>query len=333
MLDLTTSYLGLSLRNPLVASASPLAEHVDTVRRLADAGIAAVVMPSLFEEQITHDSLELDHYLQATAHTYAESLDFFPDFERYEIGPGAYLEQVQRLKHAVKIPIIGSLNGVSSGGWIEYARKIEEAGADALELNIYFLPGSPDASGEDIERMYVTLVRDVCAQVSIPVAVKLTPFFTSLPHVARRLAHAGARGLVLFNRFYQPDFDVESLDVVPRLELSHSRDMRLPLQWIAMLYGRVQADLALTTGVHTAGDVIKAMMAGAAVAMTASELLAHGPLRVASLLDELTRWLEEHEYPSVAHMRGSMSQRALADPGAYERANYMKVLRSYHRLP
>jgi dihydroorotate dehydrogenase (fumarate) len=333
MLDLTTSYLGLSLRNPLVASASPLTEHVDTVRQLADAGIAAVVMPSLFEEQITHESLELDHYLHATSHTYAESLDFFPDFERYEIGPDAYLDQVRRLKRAVQIPIIGSLNGVSSGGWIEYARKIEEAGADALELNIYFLPGAAEVSGEDVEHMYVSLVRDVCTQVSIPVGVKLTPFFTSLPNMARRLVRAGARGLVLFNRFYQPDFDVDALEVVPRLELSHSRDLRLPLQWIAMLYGRVQADLALTTGVHAAEDVVKAVMSGAAVAMMASELLAHGPQRVASLLDELTQWLEEHEYPSIAHMCGSMSQRALADPGAYERASYMKVLRSYRQLP
>jgi dihydroorotate dehydrogenase (fumarate) len=333
MPDLTTKYLGLSLRNPLVASASPLAEHVDTVRRLEDAGIAAVVMPSLFEEQITHESLELDHYLHVTAHTYAESLDFFPDFERYEIGPGAYLDHVRRLKDAVQIPIIGSLNGVSSGGWIEYARKIEEAGADALELNIYYLPGDPATSGEDVEQTYVALVSDVCAQVSIPVAVKLTPFFTSLPNIALRLARAGARGLVLFNRFYQPDFDVETLEVVPRLELSRSQELRLPLQWIAMLYGRVPTDLALTSGVHVAEDVVKAMMAGAAVAMFASELLAHGPARVASLLEELTQWLDEHEYPSIAHMRGSMSQRALDDPGAYERANYMKVLRSYRQLP
>lgn len=333
MPDLASTYLGLPLRNPLVASASPLSESVERARRLADAGIAAIVMSSLFEEQIAHESLELDHYLHDGAHTHAESTGYFPDFERYAVGPHPYLDHLHRLKQAVSIPIIGSLNGVSTGGWVEYARKIEDAGADALELNVYYLPADPEMTGAEIESGYLALVRDVCDQVSIPVAVKLTPFFTSLPNMARRLTQAGAAGLVIFNRFYQPDFDLEALSVTPHLELSTSRELRLPLQWIAMLYGRVNADLALTGGVHRGTDALKALMAGASVAMLASELLARGTKRVAAILREMTTWMEEHEYASVAQMRGSMSLRGLADPAAFERANYMKVLRSFRRLP
>lgn len=333
MPDLSSTYLGLPLRCPLVASASPLSESLERARRLEDAGTAAIVLSSLFEEQITHESLELDHYLHHGTHAHAESLTYFPDFEHYGVGPHPYLDHLRQLKQALTIPVIGSLNGVSTGGWIEYARKIEEAGADALELNVYYLPADPGMRAEEIESGYLALVRDVCAQMSIPVAVKLTPFFTSLPNVAHRLIQAGASGLVLFNRFYQPDFDLESLSVTPHLELSTSRELRLPLQWIAMLYGRVQADLALTGGVHNGEDALKALMAGASVAMLASELLARGIERVAAIQDEITVWMEAHEYASVEQMRGSMSLRGLDDPAAFERASYMNVLRSFRRLP
>ena len=333
MPDLTTTYLGLELRNPLVASASPMSDTVDRARRLSEAGIGAIVMSSLFEEEITHECLELDHYLYSSAHTHAESATYFPDFEHYTVGPQAYLDHVKALKDAVPVPLIGSLNGVSTGGWVEYAHKIEEAGADALELNVYFLPADPDVTSAEIESGYVALAREVCEQVSIPVAVKLTPFFTSLPNLARRLTHAGVDGLVLFNRFYQPDFDLDSLSVTPRLELSTSRELRMPLQWIAMLYGQVRADLALTGGVHSATDALKAIMAGSSVAMLASELLARGAKRVTTILEDMTTWMEEREYDSVAQMRGSMSLRGLDDPGAFERASYMKELRSYRRLP
>jgi dihydroorotate dehydrogenase (fumarate) len=328
MPDLATTYLGLELKNPLVASASPLSKKVENVRQLEDAGAAAVVMYSLFEEQITHECLELDHYLHLGTHSHAESLSYFPDMETYNLGPERYLEHLHRLKEAVSIPVIGSLNGVSTGGWIEYARRIEEAGADALELNIYYIPADPDVTSVELENTYVQLVGDVCEQVSIPIAVKLSPFFSALPHIARRFVEAGADGLVLFNRFYQPDFDLDALEVVPTLELSTASELRLPLRWIAMLYGRIRADFALTTGVHSATDAVKAVMAGASVAMMASELLANGSSRVREIVADLERWLDEHEYDSVSQMKGSMSQRGVAEPAAFERANYMKVLNS-----
>jgi dihydroorotate dehydrogenase (fumarate) len=328
-LDFTTSYLGLELNNPLVASASPLSKKIDSVRRLEDAGVAAVVMYSLFEEQITHESQELDHYLERGTHSYAESLSYFPDLDNYNLGPEPYLEHLHRIKSAVSMPVIGSLNGVSSGGWVEYAQKIEQAGADALELNIYYLPTDIDLSGADLEESYVTLVKDIRAKVKLPIAVKLSPFFTSIPNVAKRLVEAGAHGLVLFNRFYQPDFDLDELKVVPDLELSTSHELRLPLRWIAILYGRIAADFALTSGVHTARDVLKAMMAGASVAMMTSELLAHGFGRPRQILAEIQRWMEENEYTSIAQMKGCMSQRAVAEPAAFERANYMKALNSF----
>jgi len=332
--DLTTTYLGLPLKNPLVASASPLSKKIDSVRRLADAGIAAVVLYSLFEEQITHESHELDHYLTRGTNTYAEALSYFPDLEHYNIGPEPYLEHLQRVKRAVDIPVIGSLNGVSTGGWVEYAQRIEAAGADALELNIYYLPTDPEVTSAELEQSYLTLVRDVRAQLRIPIAIKLSPSFTALPNIARRFADAGANGLVLFNRFYQPDFDLEQLEVVPTLTLSTSDDLRLPLRWIAMLDGRVPVDFALSGGVHTAEDVLKAMMAGASVTMLTSELLAHGIARVQDILMDLQTWMIAHEYESIAQMRGSMSQRAVAEPAAFERANYMKVLNSFdNQLP
>ncbi|HVB60036.1 MAG TPA: dihydroorotate dehydrogenase-like protein [Ktedonobacteraceae bacterium] len=329
MIDLTTTYLGLHLKNPLVASASPLSKKVDTVRSLEDAGAAAVVLYSLFEEQITHDSHELDHYLERGTHAYAEAIDYFPDLDHYNIGPEPYLEHLQRVKEAVSIPVIGSLNGISPGGWVQYARFIEQAGADALELNIYYLPTDPDLSSVELEETYIDLVRAVRSNVKIPLAVKLSPFFTSLPNMARRFVAAGANGLVLFNRFYQPDFDLEALEVVPNLDLSTSRDLRLPLRWIALLYGRIQADFALTSGVHTAQDVLKAMMAGASVAMTTSALLQYGPELVTRILGNIEEWMVVHEYTSINMMKGSMSQQAVAEPAAFERANYMKALNSF----
>lgn len=331
MSDLTTTYLGLALKNPLVASASPLSKKVSVVRQLEDAGIAAIVMYSLFEEQITHESHELDHFLERGTHSYAESLSYFPDLDHYNLEPERYLEHLQRVKEAVDIPVIGSLNGISSGGWVEYARKVEQAGADALELNIYYVPTDPDLSSAELEDTYVCLVRDVCATVTIPVALKLSPFFTALPALAKRFVEAGAAGLVLFNRFYQPDLDLEALEVVPNLELSSSHELRLPLRWIAILYGRILADFALTGGVHRATDVLKAMMAGANVAMMASALLMHGPQYVTTLLTDLKDWMEEHEYESIRLMRGSMSQQAVADTAAFERANYMKVLNTFNQ--
>ncbi len=334
MVDLSTTYLGLKLKNPLVASASPLSKKPDRVKRLEDAGVAAVVMYSLFEEQIVHESLELDHYLNRASHSFAEALTYLPDIGTYSIGPEDYVENIYYLKQSVGVPIIGSLNGISSGGWIEYARMIEQAGADALELNIYNLPIHSDLTGAQLENEYVQLVSDIRQKVSIPLAVKLSPYFTALPNFARRLVDAGADGLVLFNRFYQPDFDLENLTVVPNLVLSTSDEMRLPLRWIAILYGRIECDFALTSGIHSAQDAIKAVMAGANVTMMASALLHHGIGRIGDILLDMDKWLTEHEYESVTQMRGSMSQRAVAEPAAFERANYMRVLSSFdNRLP
>ena len=329
MADLTTSYLGLSLKNPLVASASPLSKQVSTARQLEDAGVACIVMYSLFEEQIIQEGLKLDRDLSRGAEAFNEATTFLPDYGTYSIGPETYLDHLSKIKKAVDIPVIGSLNGVSDGGWVEYAKKIEAAGADALELNLYTLPTDPDMTSAELEDSYIKLVSDVRRQISIPLAVKLSPFYTSLPNFARRLAGAGADGLVLFNRFYQPDYDLEELNVVPNLVLSNSHELRLPLRWIAMLYGRVAVDFALTSGVHTAEDVVKSLMAGANVAMTASALLQKGTARASEILNDLVTWMEEHEYTSVSQMIGSMSQQSVADPAAFERANYMMVLGSY----
>ncbi|HET8840633.1 MAG TPA: dihydroorotate dehydrogenase-like protein [Ktedonobacteraceae bacterium] len=326
MPDLSTTYLGMSCKNPLVVSASPLSKKLDRVRRLEDAGAAALVMYSLFEEQITREIDELDCYLNLATNSYAEALSYFPDLDHYNVGPDGYLEHLRKVKEAVAIPVIGSLNGVSAGGWVEYARKIEQAGADALELNIYYLPTDLEMSSTTLEKVYVNLVHEVRSAIRIPLAVKLSPFITALPHLAKRFTEVGADGLVLFNRFYQPDFDLEALEVVPHLALSTSHDLLLPLRWIALLYGRVYTDLALTSGVHRVQDVIKAVMAGANVAMLASELLTHGPERIHELLEELKEWMEQREYNSIDQMRGCMSQYAVAEPAAFERANYMKAL-------
>ena len=286
-------------------------------------------MHSLFEEQIIHESLKLHEDLMRGTESYAEALNYLPDYGQYTVGPETYLENLKMMKQALSIPVIGSLNGVSTGGWIRYAEKIQDAGADALELNIYYLSTDPELTASELEDTYITLVEDIRKCVAIPIAVKLSPFFTSLPNFARRLSQTGVNGIVLFNRFYQPDFDLEELEVVPNLSSQHVGRNASPLRWIAILYGRIQADLAMTGGVHTGADIIKALMAGASATTIASEFLQNGPARVAGLLSEVTAWMEEHEYESVMQMKGSMSQQAVAQPGAFERANYMKVLSSY----
>ena len=333
MVDLSTTYLGLKLKNPLVASASPLSEKVETAKKLEEAGIAAIVMYSLFEEQIIHESLELDHFLFYGTESSAEIDSFYPQSGKYTLKADAYIETLKKIKQAVSIPVIGSLNGVSTGGWIKYAKVIEDAGADALELNLYFLPTDPAMTSTQIEENYLTLVRNVRKSIKIPLALKLSPFFTAIPNIAKRLVEAGANGLVLFNRFYQPDLDLETLEVTPNLVLSTSNELRLPLRWIAILYGQIQADLALTSGVHTAEDVIKACMAGASVAMTTSELLTNGIRRVPSILADMERWMTGHEYESIMQIKGSLSQKSVKEPAAFERANYMKVLNSFKSLP
>ncbi len=333
MTDLTTHYLGLTLKNPLVASASPLTKNLESARKLDEAGIGAIVMYSLFEEQIIHDSLELDHYLTRGTDSFAEALSYLPDLGTYAMGPEKYVEHLAAIKKAVSVPVIGSLNGVSKGGWTRYARYMQDAGADAIELNLYYLVTDPQISSQELEDTYVELVEDVKASIHIPLAVKLGPALTSLPSFSRRLAAAGAKGLVLFNRFYQPDFDLDSLEVVHALSLSTSEEIHLPLRWVSILHGKVDADLALTTGVHTYTDVLKAMMAGAKVAMLASELLKNGYQRIPAILADLQKWMEEHEYNSIEQMQGSLSQKAVREPAAFERANYMKVLNSYRDLP
>ncbi len=329
MVDLSATYLGLQLKNPVVASASPISKKLDGIRSLEDAGAGAVVMYSLFEEQIVQESLALDYFLSRGTDTYAEAITYFPDLQHYNIGPDEYLNLIQKAKQAVNIPIIGSLNGVSTGGWINYAKKIEQAGADALELNVYYIPTDFSLTSQELEQSYIDLVKDVHSQVKIPLAVKLSPFFTTLPNLCSRLVQGGASGLVLFNRFMQPDLDIETLEVTPNVVLSSSNEMRLPLRWIAILYGRIKADLALTTGIHTAQDVLKAMMAGASVAMMASALLDKGTKQISEVLAGMQTWMESFEYESIQQMKGSMSQRSVAEPSAFERANYMKALTSF----
>ena len=328
-IDLTTTYLGLKLRNPLVASSSPMCADVGNIRRMEDAGAAAVVLHSLFEEQITLESNELDRFLSAGESVGAESTTQFPDMLGYNRGPEAYLKHIRKVKEAVHIPVIASLNGTSVGGWLKYAEAMQQAGADALELNIYYIPVDPEVTGDQVERNYCDLVREVKSALHIPVAVKLGPYFSAPVNMAKRLEAAGADGLVLFNRFYQPDFDLEALEVVPNLILSNQYELLLRLHWIAVLYGNVKPDLALTGGVHTATDVVKAMMAGAKVAMMTSALLKKGISYLDTMLTELLVWLGDHEYDSIRQMQGSMSRNAVPQPQAFERANYMKVLSSY----
>lgn len=347
MTDLRTTYLGCELKSPLVASASPLSEEIDNLRKMEDAGAGAVILHSLFEEQIIRENEELHHGLSAGTESFAESLTFLPevaqykhvpdfgvsgttpDMTRYNRGPEGYLEHVRKAAESVSIPVIASLNATSPGGWVKHAKKIEEAGASALELNIYFLPTNPNTSGSDIEKTYCELVKQVKRTLRIPVAVKLGPYFSALANFAQELDKAGADALVLFNRFYQPDFDIENLEVVPTVALSTSEELLLRLHWVAILYGHVRPDLAITGGVHTAEDVLKAMMAGARVAMMTSALLRYGIGHLEQVREDLVRWMEEHEYESIRQMQGSLALRSVPNPAAFERANYMRVLGSY----
>jgi dihydroorotate dehydrogenase (fumarate) len=328
-IDLSTTYLGLKLKNPLVASSSPMCEDLGNVRRMEDAGASAVVLHSLFEEQIELESDELDRFIQQGAELSPEAATHFPELTGKVMGPEGYLKHIAKCKQAVKIPIIASLNGTTKGGWVGYAKEMQQAGADALELNIYYICADPNRTGDQVEQQYVDLVKAIKAEVKIPVAVKLGPYFSSMPNMAKKLDAAGANGLVLFNRFYQPDYNLETLEVVPNLILSNSHDLFLRLHWTAVIYGTVKADLALTGGVHTAGDVVKSMMAGARVAMMTSALLKRGISYLDTLSTELLIWMGEHEYDSIKQMQGSMSRNAVPQPKAFERANYLKVLSSY----
>jgi dihydroorotate dehydrogenase (fumarate) len=332
-MNLNTTYMGLQLKNPIVPSASPLTHTLDGIRKLEDAGAGAVVLFSLFEEQIDHESRALDHYLTQGTESFAEALSYFPEPETFNVGPDGYLELIRQAKQAVGIPVIANINGVSKGGWTRYAKLMEEAGADAVELNVYYIPTDPSVSGAQIEKMYLEVVEDVRNNVKIPVAVKVGPYFSSMANMAGSFAKAGANALVLFNRFYQPDFDLVNLEVQPSLVLSTPVDMRLPLHWAAILYGRVPVDIAITSGVHSHLDVIKAVMAGASVTQMASELLVNGVGRVTQILSELSRWMTEYEYESIQQMRGSMSRQHVAEPAAFERANYMKELYSFKPDP
>lgn len=331
-MDLTTEYLGLKLRNPLLPGASPLVDDLDSVRRLEDAGAAAIVMHSLFEEQIAMEARAEIEDVDSHEYSSAEASTYLPAADHFVLGPDAYLEQISKIKKTVSIPVIASLNGVSYGGWTSYAKLIQEAGADALELNTYFLPTDPAKSSADVEAQVVSITKSVVEKVSIPVAVKLSPFFTALPHLARQLQDAGAAGLVLFNRFYQPDLDVEELEVTPTLQLSDSHELRLRLRWLAILSTSTTIDFSASGGVHTGLDALKAVMAGATTVQMVSVLLRQGPSHLAEILRFFSRWIEEHEYDSLSQLRGSMSLRTCPDPAAFERGNYLKVLQSWGRV-
>jgi dihydroorotate dehydrogenase (fumarate) len=328
-MDLTTTYMGLNLKNPLVPSASPLGRDISTVKRMEEAGASAVVLESLFEEQIIHEKFEMDHFLAQGTESFAEATSYFPESDMYSFGPEEYLAHIQKCKEAVDMPIIASLNGTSTGGWTDYARKMQEAGADALELNSYYLATDPNKDPREIEDNYLEVLKAVKNAVTIPVALKISPFFTSLSHMAKRFDEIGADALVLFNRFYQPDIDLESLEVIPNLVLSSSESMRLPLRWIAILYGKIKASMAATTGIHTPEDALKMIMAGADVTQLCATLLQNGIERITHIKDGMIKWMEDHEYESVKQMKGSMSHKSVAEPAAFERANYMKVLKSY----
>ena len=328
-MDLSTKYLGLKLRTPLVPAASPLSEEIGSIKQMEDAGASAIVLYSLFEEQLTQDSAELAHHLEHGTESFAEALTYFPDLKDFRLGPEEYLKHVADAKKAVKIPIIASLNGSSAGGWTEYAKAIQQAGADALELNIYYIPTDMDLSSKQVEQTYLDILKAVKSVVTIPVAVKLSPFFTNFANMAKRLDQAGANGLVLFNRFYQPDIDLDSLEVKPNILLSTPMAMRVPLRWIALLYGRLKANLAATSGIHRASDVLKMLMAGADVTMLCSALIRHGTRQIGVIERDLIAWMEEHEYESVAQLKGSLSQKKCPDPSAFERAQYMKAISQF----
>jgi dihydroorotate dehydrogenase (fumarate) len=327
-MDLTTKYMGLELANPLVPSASPLSKELDSIRQLEDAGASGVVLYSLFEEQINYETEEVEHFLEYGAESFAEALSYFPEPQEFRRGPDDYLEHVRQCKQAVDIPIIGSLNAATPGGWTDYAVKMEQAGADGIELNVFFIPDG-DRRVDEIEEVYTDIVSDVTKTLSIPVAVKMHPYFTSVSGMARKLGKNGAKGLALFNRFYEPDIEPESLEVVSNLQLSQPYDTRLPLRWIGLLYDQVPCDLAATSGVHGGVDAVKLVMAGASVVHVCSALLKYGIQHLGRVREEMLRWMEEHEYASLQEMQGSMSQRSCPDPGMFERANYIKVLQSY----
>ncbi|MDQ1265545.1 MAG: hypothetical protein QG635_696 [Bacteroidota bacterium] len=328
-MDLKTKYLGMTLRSPIIASASPLSESLDNIKKMEDSGAGAVVLFSLFEEQIKQEQIHLFAATTQAADISAESLNFFPNHDDYRLGSEDYLELISKAKAAVKIPVIASLNGISTGGWISYAHKMQDAGADALELNIYNIPTDINMSGEEYEKSYIEVVKAVKSSVTIPVAVKLSPFFSNMANMAYKLDNAGADGLVLFNRFYQPDIDLDELVVKPNVVLSHSIANRLPMRWVALLKGRIHCDLAATSGVHSGADAIKLIMAGANVVGVCSAILKHGIGYIKTLEEEMVKWMTEKEYVSVEQMLGSMSQLKTANPSSYERAQYMKALTSY----
>ena len=329
-MDLETTYLGLRLSSPLVPSSSPLCESLDNLRAMEDAGAGAVVLHSLFEEQIEIDALSLAHYLNEGTESFAESLSYLPQPVEFRFGPQEYLDHLARAKQALGIPVIASLNGCTPGGWSRFARQLEQAGADSIELNIYYVPADLALSGPEVEARYLEIVRDVRRSVSLPLAVKLSPFFSAPGHMAKRLVQAGADGLVLFNRFYQPDVDLDELDVRPRIHLSTPQTMRLPMRWIAILHGRIEASLAATGGVHTHEDVLKMLLVGADATMLCSALLKHGIGHLGRVKADLIRWMEEHEFSSVSMLKGSLSQKSCPQPDDYERANYTKALTGYH---
>jgi dihydroorotate dehydrogenase (fumarate) len=329
MIDLTTEYLGLKLKSPILVSSSPLTDSPEKVQRLEEAGAAAVILPSIFEEQLTLESNALDRDLSRGTESFAESLSYFPAYESYRQGQDAYLSHIRRAKAVAGIPVLASLNGATAGGWVKFAKEIEQAGADALELNTYSLPTDPRVTSDQLEEGIIELVRQVRASTKIPIAVKLSPQYTSIPHLAARLDKIGANALVLFNRFYQPDFDIENLNVTPTLTLSRPEELLLRLHWTAILYGDLNAEIAVTGGVHSAQDVLKAIMAGGQVAMLASALLANGIPYLATIQSDLLHWMEEHEYQSIRQMRGSLSRRSVPDASPFERGNYIKTLSSY----
>lgn len=330
-MDLTTHYLGLELRSPLVPSAAaPLTENLDNVRRMEDAGAAAVVLHSVFEEQLYQEEYELHHHLTYATESFAEALSYFPEPETFHVGPELYLEHIREAKEMVNIPIIASLNGSTLGGWVHFAKLIQEAGADALELNIYNLPTDPDMTGAQVEETYINILKAVKADVTIPVALKLSPFFSNMANMAKQFDAAGADALVLFNRFYQPDIDINQLEVRPNILLSTPHDMRLPMRWIALLYGRIRPDLAATGGIQHGQDCIKMLMAGAKVTHLCSVLMRHGIGHIQILEQEMRHWMEQNEYTSVQQMQGSMSQINCPNASVFERVQYMKAIQSYH---
>jgi dihydroorotate dehydrogenase (fumarate) len=329
MPDLSTTYLGLPLQHPIVASAGPISQSLDGIRRLEDGGAAAIVLYSLFEEQIRRENDALGRLLAAGADLSGEASSYFPAMADFVAGPDAYLSLVRQAREAVKVPIIASLNGSTPDGWVDYARQLHEAGAHAIELNLFHIPADATATGRAVEQQYEDTVRGVCAAVPIPVAVKLSPYFSAMGEMAARLVAAGAKGLVLFNRFYQPDFDIDRMDVAPTLELSSPSEIRLPLLWIAVLHGRVQASLAATTGVHSHVEAAKYVLAGADVTMSTSAVLKHGPSALGIIRDDLARWMDRKGFDSLAQIRGSMSQERVASPSAFERANYIKILQGW----